>query len=639
MMTTANAGYSPAARLGPNPAGGRDLVVGDVHGHFATLRHALAELEVGKGDRLFSIGDLVDRGPDSFQALSWIEGSDRSARFDLVIRGNHEQLMLDALASEASPDYQPLWPTDRDLWYDNGGCWWRNPERRPKPPAEVWTAALAALPFAARIGTPHGPVGLVHACPVLPSWEELEAALADEGFPGRQTRMRALWSRVRHRIRQPEDRRAGLSPYRGRGGRARGGDRPHAGERARLALERARYRHRHRPPATAPPHRRAHRHGGNRDMVLRPGPGRPGMRTAKETGTSAPKAASRDPGRHVPIPVLRWGRDRVPVGLLQFGTDGPRQFSLFRYAPSGLESGDAVPVAPDVPLEDRSPTSGIRSTGAPLRTALPGPVFDGAPDSWGRAVIRAVLGGGLDERDFLLAVGDATRQGALGYLDGAPLFAGPLARSRRELGALRNLVDAWEQGRAAGTRTAEALAASIGSLGGSRPKADFDDGGYLAIAKFTSVRDRRPVARLEVATLDLARRAGLDAARARLELQHDERPVAIVRRFDRRDGAPVPLSLRPVLSRRRLPPRYPDQVRAGGGAGTPAIPTSPNASPRMDSNPNARWRNSGAGRCSRSWSRTRTTTCRTTVSCMSRADAGRWRRPSTSCRSRNGAGA
>ena len=202
-MTTATAGFPPVVRLGPNPAKGRDLVVGDVHGHFATLRHALAELEVGAGDRLFSIGDLIDRGPDSAQALSWIEGSDPTARFDLVIRGNHEQLMLDALAPESSASYEPLWPTDRNLWYDNGGHWWA--DCGPSDPdAEAWTAALVALPFAARIETLHGPVGLVHACPVFPSWEELEEALGDEGFPGRHARMRALWSRVWHRIRQPE---------------------------------------------------------------------------------------------------------------------------------------------------------------------------------------------------------------------------------------------------------------------------------------------------------------------------------------------------------------------------------------------------------------------------------------------------
>ena len=56
---------------------GRDLVVGDVHGHFATLRRALDELEVGEHDRVFSLGDLVDRGPDSTAAKDWIAGSTR----------------------------------------------------------------------------------------------------------------------------------------------------------------------------------------------------------------------------------------------------------------------------------------------------------------------------------------------------------------------------------------------------------------------------------------------------------------------------------------------------------------------------------------------------------------------------------
>ena len=242
--------------------------------------------------------------------------------------------------------------------------------------------------------------------------------------------------------------------------------------------------------------------------------------------------------------MLRRRRDRVPVGLLRFGTDGPRQFSLFRYAPSWLESPDAFALAPDLPLEDRDfPHSG-RGHGRAMRAALPGPVSDGTPDSWGRGILRTVLGGRQDEKTFLLAVGDATRQGALGYADNTPLFAGRLARTRRELGALRELAVAREQDRAGNMRAA--LAAAIGSLGGSRPKADFDDGGHLAIAKFTPVRARMPVARLEVATLDLARAAGLDAAR--LEFRHDERPVAIIRRFDRRDGAPVPyLSARSFL--------------------------------------------------------------------------------------------
>ena len=122
--------------------------------------------------------------------------------------------------------------------------------------------------------------------------------------------------------------------------------------------------------------------------------------------------------------MLRRRRDRVPVGLLRFGTDGPRQFSLFRYAPSWLESPDAFALAPDLPLEDRDfPHSG-RGYGRAMRAALPGPVSDGTPDSWGRGILRTVLGGRQDEKAFLLAVGDATRQGALGYADNTPLFAG-----------------------------------------------------------------------------------------------------------------------------------------------------------------------------------------------------------------------
>ena len=58
---------------------GRDPAVGDVHGHFATLRHALAELEVDEPDRVFSLGDLVDRGPDSFDAKDYAPSPDATS--------------------------------------------------------------------------------------------------------------------------------------------------------------------------------------------------------------------------------------------------------------------------------------------------------------------------------------------------------------------------------------------------------------------------------------------------------------------------------------------------------------------------------------------------------------------------------
>ena len=182
---------------------GRDFVVGDIHGHFATLRRALDELEVDEHDRVISLGDLVDRGPDSFAAKDWMTGPEASSRFHLTLRGNHEQMMLEALA-HGPPQRRPR-RRDNDawaLWMMNGGRWWR--PKSQDHSAQAWMNVLGTLPFAAQVQTRSGPVGLVHACPVHAHWHELEDRIRDEGEHGHLTRARALWSRVRHGHIQPE---------------------------------------------------------------------------------------------------------------------------------------------------------------------------------------------------------------------------------------------------------------------------------------------------------------------------------------------------------------------------------------------------------------------------------------------------
>ena len=67
----------------------RDLVAGDVHECFGTLEWALADVDFDADhDRFFGVGDLVDRGPRSDQAVDWLE-----RRFAGVTRGNHERLV------------------------------------------------------------------------------------------------------------------------------------------------------------------------------------------------------------------------------------------------------------------------------------------------------------------------------------------------------------------------------------------------------------------------------------------------------------------------------------------------------------------------------------------------------------------
>ena len=40
-------------------------------------------------EHLFGVGDLVDRGPHSHEALAWLE-----RRFEAVVMGNHERPLL-----------------------------------------------------------------------------------------------------------------------------------------------------------------------------------------------------------------------------------------------------------------------------------------------------------------------------------------------------------------------------------------------------------------------------------------------------------------------------------------------------------------------------------------------------------------
>lgn len=79
----------------PNPdSSGHDKTLADLHGAKGCLEDALASLK--PGDRLFSAGDLTDRGEDSPGVIELlIKNKDRV----FVIRGNHENLCLDDIDS------------------------------------------------------------------------------------------------------------------------------------------------------------------------------------------------------------------------------------------------------------------------------------------------------------------------------------------------------------------------------------------------------------------------------------------------------------------------------------------------------------------------------------------------------------
>lgn len=166
---------------------GRDFVVGDIHGHFDLLDRLLAGVGFDGGrDRLFSLGDLVDRGPDSPRALEFL---DRPWFF--AIRGNHEQMLLDAVDEDGGAD---PFSNASALWRMNGGNWFFELE----PEAQrALRERVGRLPLALEIACSHERLGLVHGELPGEGWVDLEAALATNAPPEARQRWTdvAVWGR------------------------------------------------------------------------------------------------------------------------------------------------------------------------------------------------------------------------------------------------------------------------------------------------------------------------------------------------------------------------------------------------------------------------------------------------------------
>lgn len=219
----------------------------------------------------------------------------------------------------------------------------------------------------------------------------------------------------------------------------------------------------------------------------------------------------------------------VPAALLRVRTlpDGA-QIGRFRYGDRYLARPEAVALDPfHLPLA-RQVFEFTQLKG------IPGAVRDAAPDAWGRRVIEHKLERGpadLDEIDYLL---HGPQDGA-GYLSFG-LKAEPPAPKRQynRTHQLRELIaasQAIEQGKRVSARVLEQLEPGT-SMGGARPKATIEDAGNLWLGKFPAKGDRLNLQRIEFATLELARRCGLNVTQARLA-SVGRSDVLMLRRFDR----------------------------------------------------------------------------------------------------------
>lgn len=158
---------------------GRDFAVGDIHGCFHVLEKALIDVafDVAK-DRLFSCGDLVNRGPLSHRVYWFIQQP-----WFKAVKGNHEDIAVEAFSGH-------------DLYGLKAGDWL---SRLKQNELQTLYSYLNRMPLAFDIKTRSNKrIGIIHADIMHPDWDMFLQDLKRDG-PNSLLARRTMWDRTRYR--------------------------------------------------------------------------------------------------------------------------------------------------------------------------------------------------------------------------------------------------------------------------------------------------------------------------------------------------------------------------------------------------------------------------------------------------------
>lgn len=143
---------------------GSDYICSDIHGHFSLLQSTLNALGFNpQKDRLFSLGDLIDRGPENEQTFEWLEKD-----WFFAIQGNHERMLINAVEQKSARLFAQ-W----SMW---GGSW---AESLGVEELRAFHKKLSKLPVAIELPVDNNKtVALVHAeLPDQCDWLEVRSQL------------------------------------------------------------------------------------------------------------------------------------------------------------------------------------------------------------------------------------------------------------------------------------------------------------------------------------------------------------------------------------------------------------------------------------------------------------------------------
>ncbi|KEO60571.1 hypothetical protein DT23_03515 [Thioclava indica] len=171
-------------------------VIGDLHGRadlLGAMFDQIGQQPEAERARVITVGDMIDRGPDSARVLAMLHAAQQAAPERVIcLMGNHERMMLDFLIS---PDAHSV------RWFKLGGAaTLRSYGLTPPNPSQPDTEALDTLrmDLARAIGAET--LAWLDACPLY--WRESNLAVthagADPYYPlERQNADALLWGHAR----------------------------------------------------------------------------------------------------------------------------------------------------------------------------------------------------------------------------------------------------------------------------------------------------------------------------------------------------------------------------------------------------------------------------------------------------------
>lgn len=158
---------------------GKDYCVGDIHGCFDRLNNFLRKIKFNETkDRLFSVGDLCDRGPDSDQVLNWLGQS-----WFHPVAGNHEQLLIDA--SDPYNSHAEV------CLFQNGGRWYF--QQSLDKQKEI-SFAFSCIPIMIEVRVGEKIFGIVHSDVIRDDWNKTRHELVYDEV---NTKNSVQWDRNR----------------------------------------------------------------------------------------------------------------------------------------------------------------------------------------------------------------------------------------------------------------------------------------------------------------------------------------------------------------------------------------------------------------------------------------------------------